>query len=221
MDSVEIVIQYFPAFRAGFATTLQLAGIAWAFGLTIGGLLGAAAHFHPRSVGVGLRSLAFMLSAVPLLVLLYWLHYPAQTLLNVVVPPFVTAAFLLSLLNAVAVAEIWRGAMDDVKREYMQAARVCGMSMSEAMRQVQIPLAFRHALPMLLGAQVFILQSTLFSSLISVEELFRVAQRINSTIYRPVQIYTGLAAFFAAICLPLYLLAFCLRRRYLRDLSER
>jgi ABC-type amino acid transport system permease subunit len=69
--------------------------------------------------------------------------------------------------------------------------------------------------------QVIMLHTTLFASLISVEEIFRVSQRINSTIYRPVEIYTALAFFFLLVCLPINLGAYYLKRRYTRDLSER
>jgi ABC-type amino acid transport system permease subunit len=73
---------------------------------------------------------------------------------------------------------------------------------------------------MLLAVQVAMLQMTLFASLISVEELFRVAQRINSTIHKPIEIYTALAMFFIIICVPAYILAFYLRQKYTRDISE-
>ena len=65
------------------------------------------------------------------------------------------------------------------------------------------------------------LHATLFASLISVEEIFRVSQRINSTIYRPVEIYTALAFFFLLVCLPINLTAAYLKKRYTRDFSER
>ncbi|HAX91869.1 MAG TPA: amino acid ABC transporter permease, partial [Rhodospirillaceae bacterium] len=47
------------------------------------------------------------------------------------------------------------------------------------------------------------------------------AQRINSIIYRPIEIYTALALFFLAVCLPVNLLAAWLKKRYTRDYSER
>jgi ABC-type amino acid transport system permease subunit len=62
---------------------------------------------------------------------------------------------------------------------------------------------------------------TLFASLISVQELFRVAQQINSQIYKPIEIYTALAVFFIAICLPLNLLAYWFKKKYTRNLSEK
>jgi ABC-type amino acid transport system permease subunit len=65
------------------------------------------------------------------------------------------------------------------------------------------------------------LQATLFASLISVDEIFRVAQQVNSLIYKPVEIYSMLALLFIAICVPLHLLANYLRQKYTRDYSER
>jgi len=64
------------------------------------------------------------------------------------------------------------------------------------------------------------LQATLFASLISVEDLFKVAQRINSMIYKPVEIYSALGIFFLLVCLPLNGLALWLKKRFTRNLSE-
>ena len=61
----------------------------------------------------------------------------------------------------------------------------------------------------------------LFASLISVNEIFRVAQQINAQIYRPVEIYTALGVLFLVVCLPLNGLALWLKARFTRDLSER
>jgi polar amino acid transport system permease protein len=184
-------------------------------------VIGASAHRWPRAVGIPLRAMSFLLSGVPFLVWLYWAHFPLQVLLHVVIDPFITASVLLSLINTVIVAEVWRSALNDFRQEYSLAATACGMRDVEILRFIKLPLAFRQALPVLLAVQVTMLQMTLFASLISVEELFRVAQRINSSIYKPVEIYTALAVFFVVICVPPYILAFWLRRRYTRDLSER
>lgn len=153
--------------------------------------------------------------------MLYWAHYPLQVILGVVIDPFITASALLSLINIVLVAEIWRNALDDFPQEYVIAGRVSGLTAIEIVRHIQFPLLFRSALPMLLATQVAVLQLTLFASLISVEELFRVSQRINAAIQEPIEIYTALAVFFVALTMPIYVAALILRRQYTRDLSER
>ena len=220
MNVFEIIIRYREGFAYGLFVTLKLAIVTWISGLIFGWLIGTSAHRWPRPVGIPLRVVSFTLSGVPFLVLLYWAHFPLQTLLDVVINPFVTAAFLLSFINTVIVAEVWRSALDDFRKEYSLAAQVCGMSTGEILRFIKIPLVFHQALPMLLAVQVAMLQMTLFASLISVEELFRVAQRINSSIHKPVEIYTALAIFFIFICVPPYVLAFWLRVKYTRDMSE-
>jgi len=65
------------------------------------------------------------------------------------------------------------------------------------------------------------LHATLFTSMISVEELFRVAQRINAQIYKPIEIYTALGVFFLAICLPVNFFALWFKQKYTRNVSER
>jgi ABC-type amino acid transport system permease subunit len=87
--------------------------------------------------------------------------------------------------------------------------------------RIQLPLILRQVIPALLPLQVVMLHTTLFASLISVEEIFRVAQRINAQIYRPVEIYTALGIFFLGVCLPVNGVALWLKRRFTRDLSER
>ena len=114
-----------------------------------------------------------------------------------------------------------RQAIVDFPRQYLLAGRVCGMKTSQIVRYIQLPILFRQLLPTLLILQVGMLHASLFASLISVEEIFRVAQRINSTIYRPIELYTALAMFFLLVCLPINLLAAYLKQRYTRDFSER
>jgi ABC-type amino acid transport system permease subunit len=138
-----------------------------------------------------------------------------------VIDPFYTATFTFALLNIIGVAGIVREALGDFPQQYLTAARVCGLSPKQTWFKIQLPILFRMTLPALLMLQVSMLHLTLFSSLISVEELFRVAQRINAQIYKPVEIYTALGVFFLAVCVPINGLAVWLKRRFTRDLSLR
>ena len=110
--------------------------------------------------------------------------------------------------------------VDDFPKQYLTAAKVCGLSPQKTVRYIQFPIIFRQILPGLMLLQVTMLHTTLFASLISVEEIFRVAQRINSSIYKPVEIYTALGVFFLLICLPINGLALFLRAKFTRNLSE-
>lgn len=225
MNVIDIIATYHVGFLSGLLVTLKLCLIIWSTGLVVGTGLGTAAA-HDPIWGKFVHGAAFFLAAVPTLVILFWLHFPAQTMLSnltgseVVIDPFITSAFTFSLVNILAMAEMTRVAIRDFPKQYITAGQVCGMTNTAIFRFIQLPLLFRQLLPSLLTQQVAMLHMTLFASLISVEEIFRVSQRINSTIYKPIEIYTALGVFFIAVCLPINLLAAYLHRRYTRNLSE-
>jgi polar amino acid transport system permease protein len=221
MSVLDILITYHSAFLTGLATTFRLALMVWAIGLLFGAFVGVLGAHWKLAVGFPTRAISFALSGVPLLVFLFWLHYPLQSMLGVVVDPFLTAALTLAIVNTFAVADVVRGVLADFPKQYVVAAQVCGLNQRQTLIHIQLPIILRQTVPVLLMIQVNMLQATLFASLISVNEIFRVAQQINSQIYKPVEIYTALGVLFLAICLPLNGLALFLKSKYTRDFSER
>lgn len=220
MNVFDILITYHQGFLQGLLVTLQLCLIIWSAGIVGGTALGVAAA-NDKGLGQFVQWGAFTLAAIPTLVFLFWLHYPAQAVFEVVIDPFYTAAFTLSIVNLFASAETVRQAVKDFPQQYLTAAKVCGLDTRTSIMKIQLPLLFRQLLPSYLTQQVAMLHATLFASLISVEEIFRVAQRINATIYKPVEIYTALGVFFLLVCLPINGLAAYLKHKYTRNLSER
>ncbi len=221
MSVWNIIYTYKEGLLAGLLVTLGLCLIIWLSGLLFGVLFGALAHREKESAGWFLKIFSFLLASTPVLVLLFWLHYPLQAILGVVVMPFITAAFALSLINIIGVAQIIRDVLDDFPEQYVIAGKVCGLTEREIFLKIELPIIFRQTIPQFLTLQVSMLQLTLFASLISVPELFRVAQQINSIVYKPIEIYTALAVFFIAICLPLNLLAYWFKNKYTRNLAEK
>lgn len=221
MTFIDILVKYQNAFAEGLATTFRLSFTIWFFGLLGGTLLGILGTKQKTIIGIPCRLASFALSGMPILVFLFWLHYPLQALLGIVIDPFVTAAVTLSLINIFAVADVVRSVLSDFPRQYVIAGQVCGMTPIQILLYIQLPIVLRQSVPVLLMLQVNMLQATLFASLISVNEIFRVAQQINSQIYKPVEIYTALGVLFLAICLPMNGLALWLKARFTRDFSER
>lgn len=221
MEIIRILTNYHAGIIAGLQTTLELSIIIWSLGLIFGTCLGIAQTYWQESIGVPTRILSFILSGLPPLVLLFWLHYPLQSILNIVINPFITTAAALSLINTFLVADIVRDALLDFPEQYITAAKVCGLSEQTTFLRIQLPIILRSTIPRLLLVQVTMLQGTIFASLISVDEIFRVAQRINSRIYKPVEVYTMLGLLFLAICVPLNGLALWMKQKFTRNLSER
>lgn len=220
MNTFDILVKYREDFLVGLTVTLKLCLFVWGLGLSAGFALGYIGSKFKFFIGVPSRIASFILGGVPVLVFLFWLHYPLQYWLGVVIDGFYTAVGALALINTFLVADIVRGALNSFPSQYTLAGEVCGLDKETIYRQIQLPIILRQILPSLIFTQVAMLQSTLFASLISVEEIFRVCQRINSSIYRPVEIYSALAILFLIICLPINGIGFWIKEKYTRDFSE-
>lgn len=221
MSVLNIIITYREGLLSGLLVTLKLCLIIWSVGVLFGTILGYFSSKYRGTVGVFSASTSFVLSGIPVLILLFWLHYPLQSILNISINPFYTAALTLSIINIFAVTDLVRTALINFPEHYSLAAKVCGLNKRETFIKIEFPIILRQIIPTILNLQVNMLQLTLFASFISVEEIFRVCQRINALIYRPIEIYTTLAIFFLIICLPLNGLAIWLKNKYTRDISEK
>lgn len=219
-DTIDIIIRNKEGFLKGLLVTFQICFIVWLVGLLVGTFVGYFSSKY-KSLKTIIKTLSFVLSGVPVLVFLFWLHYPAQSLLHISVDPFYTTTFMLSLLNIIAVSEIVNNGVNNLPKQYVEVAKVCGMNSKDTFTKIQFPLIARHILPSLLTAQVNTLHLSLFASLISVEEIFRVSQRIISIEYKPVEVYTALGIFFLIVSLPINGFAIYLKNKYNRRLDEK
>jgi len=215
---LDLLVSYAPAFLEGLRITATLTLITWSVGL-LGGILAGAWAMKDRVAGEILKWSSLLFGALPILVVLMWLHFPAQSILGVVIDPFWTTAFALSLVNFFLVGDVVAKTLGSLPSDWQIAAKVSGLDRRQAFWRITLPLAARQLLGPLTVIQVTMLHATLFGSLISVDELFRTVQRINAIEYRPIELYTLLAGFFLIICAPLQYVAYLANRRFAHDLS--
>lgn len=205
---------YYPVLWRGLLTTCKLCGIAYLIGIPLGAVVGYLRHRFERSVGTMLQVLSFGMTAVPFIVLLFWLHYPLQRMLGVVIPPEVTGTFALTLLCMAFVSDALAAELKRFPSELVEMGRTLGLKDSEVFWKLQIPLLVRLTMPQVLFVMMAVLHASLFCSMISVEELFRAAQAINADLYRPVEIYTGMALFLFLISAAFQGGAYWMRQRW-------
>jgi polar amino acid transport system permease protein len=207
-DIFSLLRRYHEALLEGSLTSIELAAIAWAGGLVSGTLLGIWRASHSRGTKrAGVTMFSAMASSIPVMVYLLWCHYPLQTFLGISVRPFATAAAVFTFYNALTVGEIVRAAIEDLPLAFSLAAKATGLPRNVHIRYIMVPLALRAALPAYLVSQVAVLHMTLFASLISVDELFRVTQRINALEYNAVGVFSLLALFYFVLSFPLLIVS--------------
>ncbi|MBI2105379.1 ABC transporter permease subunit [Candidatus Woesearchaeota archaeon] len=201
----EVLIQYKHLFLAGFLTTIKLWALIIIIGIPLGILLGVIGGKYSKTINRLVSSLKFLTKVIPVLVLLFWLHYPFQALLGVVINPFWTTIIALGFVNLIAVAFIIQSELKLLPVAYSEAGMTLGMSKKQIVRYIELPILMKRVIPSVSLNQATMLEYTLFASLISVPELFRVAQSINAMVYDPVSVYSLLVLFFVVILAPLHL----------------
>ena len=220
MSVFDILFRYKNELMSGLMTTLKLCFFIFPISIVFGTMLSLLRYRLPKYLGKIIRIVSIVVSSVPLLVFLFWMHYPFQMLFGIVIDPFYTSVFVLSLFTSFLVSEYVFNALDNFPIELIDTAKVCGLSQKQIILRVQFPIIFRQIFPNLILAFNFVLQSTLFCSFISVEELFMKVQQINAEVYKPVEIYTAIAIFFIAICLCINFIAFYFKKKYNFDLNK-
>lgn len=221
MEPFAILWDYREAFAQGFLTTLELVTYTAFLGTILGSSLVALLASNGNIGKTLVDGVAFCIASIPALVILFWLFYPGQVLVGQSFSPFSTALAALTIVNTFAIYRIIDDAQKEFPKQFLSAAMVCGLDQNQILWRIRLPILLRAIAPRWIDQQVVILHTSLFASLISVEEIFRVSQRINSQIYEPVIIYTAMAIIFLVTTGLALLYSKSLREKYGRDFSER
>ena len=198
----DIIWQFREAFLHGAVVTLELTAITIVLGSVVGVVLALARlsnHTWVRWPAIGVIEL---LRGLPLLVLLVWIYFCAPILLGIRITAFQTAIVAMSLNLSAFAAETFRAGIQAIPPGYIEAARSLGLSVGQTMYRVILPQATRAMLPALVGLYVTMLKLSSLASVIAVVELLHVTNTAISQTYRPLELYTAVAAVYLMLVLP-------------------
>lgn len=210
-----------PTLLDGLGTTLALTLCTIVAGMAVALPVALARNAEGRVARALGAAFVFFFRGPPLLVQLYlvyyglpqfeWLrHSAAWTVLR---DPFDCAVIALSLNSAGYVAEILAGALRNVPRGEVEAARVAGFSRAAAFRLVTLPHMARLALRAYGNEIVFVIKGTSVASLVTVIELMGAAQKVYFRTYDPfTPLLAAGAIYLALVFLVTRLVAFAERR---------
>jgi polar amino acid transport system permease protein len=151
----------------------------------------------------------------PALVQLIWIYYALPALTGVALSPFVSVVIALGLNMAAYMAETYRAGFQAVPREHIEAAQVLGLSKFDTLRYITIPQAIVQQIPVILSMNIDLFKATSLVSVLGVADLTYVGHVQSSNTFRPLEIFTTIAALYFAIAFPAALLASALERRIL------
>jgi len=200
----------------GARLTALLWAIAFGFGLAAGLLLGLARLAPTRWLSWPAAAHVEVFRNTPVLVQLVWFYYAFPVLTGLQMAAFTAAALGLALNTSAYCAEIWRGGIAGIARGQWEAGRAIGMDGRTLMRRIILPQAIARMVPAFTNRAIELAKVTAIASVVSVHELMYEARLLSSNTYRPLEVFTVIAAIYFVVIYPGTLLSYRLEARYAR-----
>ena len=187
--------------------TLLYSSATVAGGIVIGVVCGLALLSRRRWLTLPLEAYVEVFRCTPLLVQIVWFYYALPILLNFSLPAWLAAGLGLTLYMGAFCTEIFRAGAMSIGRGQWQVGRALGMSHIKLMRRIVLPQAVRRMVPPLVNQSITQLKNTALLSVVAVPDLMYTGPIITAETYRPLEVYTSVAAVYFIMLYPMTLFA--------------
>jgi L-cystine transport system permease protein len=196
----QMVIQAFlPLLKAGLLFTIPLAIISFVLGLILA-FLTALARLSGVTPLAGLAKFyVWIFRGTPLLVQLFVIFYGLPSV-GLTLNAYIAGVIGFTLNVGAYNSEVIRAAILSTPKGQWEAASAIGMTYSQSLRRIIIPQASRVAVPPLANSFISLVKDTSLAAVITVTELFHVAQDITATTYQPLILYCEAGVVYLIFC---------------------
>lgn len=211
------VFRNFGSLAQGLLMSLEITIAANLIAIVLG--FGIALLLLHRSVFVRAPATLFVefFRCTPFIVQVFWFFYCVPMLFDVYLDSRTLGILSLGLILSTFNAEAYRGAVQAVPREQIDAGIALGLSPFQRVVHIVFPTALGLVIPVLLTNGILAFQTSALLSLVAVEELMYHGKLLASNIYRPIETFTVIAAIYLAVSLPVSAFVGRLERRRARN----
>jgi polar amino acid transport system permease protein len=200
----------------GLVVTLELTIAANVIGLAFGFVL--ALLIMSRIAVIRLPAMLFVefFRCTPAIVQIVWFFYCVPMLFNLFLGSMTMGILALGLNLMAFNAEAYRGAIQAVPREQLDAGIALGLNPLQRILYIVLPTAFRASIPVLLTNGIVIFQQSALVAIVAVQDLMYQGKSLATETYRPIETFTVVALIYFAVSFPVtQLVGFLERRRQL------
>jgi hydroxyproline transport system permease protein len=197
----------------GAGMTLAVTAVAVTAGTVMGIIFGIIRFQFGPYWSLPLTFVLDIFRSVPLLIQLV-LGNAFQSIAKLGWPPFTTSCVVLSLYTAAYCTEIVRGGIDAVPSNTRRACRSLGMTWSQVMRYIVLPLATRVSLPSWIGLTLGVMKDSALVLWLGLIELLRASQILVTRLQEPLTILMICGAIYFLISFPIARFGGYLERRW-------
>lgn len=194
----QAVLVHWPLLLQGVWVTLQITAIATVLGILLGSVCAALRTSQVRWARIAVTVYVEIIRNTPLLIQAYFLIFGLASLGFRL--PFILGATLALTVNVGAyTTEIVRAGIQSIRRGQLEAAECLGLTKLQTYLHVIIRPALERVYPALTSQYVLLM---LFSSIVSavgVDELFGMANRIQSETFRNFEIFVVIGVIYVAL----------------------
>ncbi|MEJ2665772.1 MAG: amino acid ABC transporter permease [Deinococcales bacterium] len=194
-----VVFANFNVLVRGLGGTFELAILALLAGFALGLPIGALRYAKSPLANLPASAFIEVFRNTPVLVQIIWFYYAFPVLIGQQLSPFTAASLALGLNTAANAAEIFRGGIQSIERGQWEAGRALGMSYFKLMRRIIIPQAIKRMIPAFTNRGIELTKMTTLASTIAFAELLYQGHLLSSNTFRPLEIYTVIAAMYFLI----------------------
>lgn len=181
----------------GWLTTIELAAISIALSFVAGLFLALARLARFRPVSVLATFYIEGIRALPVLLIIFFSYFALPRIIGMKLEPFVAGVIGLSAFTAALVAEIVRAGILAVPKGLVEAAQSQGLSGTQTLRIIVLPIAIRQMMPALVAQFVTLLKDTSLTAVIGILELTRRGQIVYAQPpFQPIPVYALIAVFY-------------------------
>ena len=193
----DVFLQTYPGFLKATLITLQITAVALVLG-TVLGLVFALMKISRSKILQGIANFYItIIRGTPLIVQIMFLYFGITSL--VVLSGFWAGAIALGIHNGAYIAEIFRGAIQGIDKGQREASSSLGMTRSQSMRRIVFPQALKRSIPPLGNQFIITLKDSSLVYIISVPELFAMANREAAQNWQSLETYLVVGAYYLVL----------------------
>ena len=150
----------------------------------------------------------------PILVQAVWIHFALPVMTGASMSATQSGLLALTLHVSAYICDVMRSGITAIPRGQWEAARALGLKGPQTFFKVILPQVWPLILPALANVAVSTFKLTAILGILAIDDLMKVANRINNIVFRPIEIYSSVALIYLLCGLLLTALASYIEQRY-------
>lgn len=222
---VELVINgFWPMVQAAFLVSIPLAiasfiiGMAIAVGVALVRVTPVNSAFHCLLLWF-VKGYISIIRGTPMLVQICIVFYGLPAI-GIFIDPIPAAIIGFSINIGAYGSETIRAAILSVPKGQWEAGYTIGMTYMQTFRRIIAPQAFRVAVPPLSNTFIGLFKDTSLASVVTVTEMFRVAQQVANMSYDFLPVYIEAGLIYWCFCWVLFFIQARLEKRFDRYVAK-